>query len=48
MKNKNSVIKLQEIMGLLQNIEYVNTCLVIIDYYAFPFITFSTDLNKST
>ena len=43
MKNTNSVIKLQEIMGLLQNIEWVNTPMLVTDYYAFPFITFSTD-----
>ena len=43
MKNNNSVIKLQEIMGILQNIEWVNTPILITDYYAFPFITFSTD-----
>ena len=43
MKNNNSIIMLQEIMGILQNIEWVNTPLLITDYYAFPFITFSTD-----
>ena len=43
MKNSNPVIKLQEIMGLLQNIEWVNTPMLVTDYYAFPFITFSTD-----
>ena len=43
MKNINSVIKLQEIMGLLQNIEWVNKPMLVTDYYAFPFITFSTD-----
>ena len=42
-KNSNPVIKLQEIMGLLQNIEWVNTPMLVTDYYAFPFITFSTD-----
>jgi len=43
MKNNNSIVKLQEIMGILENIEWVNTPLLITDYYAFPFITFSTD-----
>ena len=43
MKNNNSIIILQEIMGILQNIEWVNTPLLNTDYYAFPFITFSTD-----
>ena len=43
LKNNNSIAKLQEIVNLLNNINWVDKPNLIKDYYAFPFITFSTD-----
>ena len=43
MKNNNSVQKLQEIVNLLNNINWIDKPNIITDYYAFPYITFSTD-----
>ena len=43
LKNNDIVDKLKEIMNLLNNIDWVDKPNLIIDYYAFPFITFSTD-----
>ena len=43
LKNNNSISKLQEIVNLLNNINWVDKPNLIKDYYAFPFITFSTD-----
>ena len=42
-KNSNSILKLQEIVGLLNKINWVDKPNLITDYYAFPYITFSTD-----
>ena len=43
LKNNNSILKLKEIVNLLNNINWVDKPSLITDYYAFPFITFSTD-----
>ena len=42
-KNNNSVQKLQEIVNLLNNINWIDKPNLITEYYAFPYITFSTD-----
>ena len=42
-KNNNTIFKLQEIVSLLNNINWVDKPNLITDYYAFPFISFSTD-----
>ena len=43
LKNLNSVQKLQEIVNLLNNTNWIDKPNIITDYYAFPYITFSTD-----
>ena len=43
MKNINSITKLQEIANFLSNINWVDNPKLINDYYAFPFVNFSTD-----
>ena len=43
MKNINSVTKLQEIANYLNDINWVDNPTLVTDYYAFPFVTFSTD-----
>ena len=42
-KNNDSNSKLQEIVNLLKNINWIDNPIIIKDYYAFPFVTFSTD-----
>ena len=42
-KTNNSILKLQEITNILNNINWVDKPNLITDYYAFPYITFSTD-----